>query len=53
MVCLVLFLGSNISEVVEEYRHPDLITPSGDAFELDLYYPEFKLAVEFQVKNSI
>jgi hypothetical protein len=39
-------------EVLEEYKHPDLISTSGRNLELDFFYPQFKLAIEFQVTCS-
>ena len=36
-------------EVLEEYRHPDIVTSSGGSLELDFFYPELKIAVEYQV----
>lgn len=41
-VCLLV-------EVLEEYRHPDIVTPSGAPLELDFFYPQLKVAVEYQV----
>jgi hypothetical protein len=35
-------------EILEDYRHPDIIT-DGKRLELDLFYPQLKLAVEYQV----
>ena len=38
--------------MLEEYRHPELITPAGRQLELDFYYPKLNLAVEYQVLNN-
>jgi ATP-dependent DNA ligase len=35
--------------VFEEYRHPDMISPSGHAYELDFFFPQLNIAVEYQV----
>ena len=35
-------------EFVEEYRNPQLTK----SLELDFYYPQLKLAIEFQVENA-
>jgi hypothetical protein len=35
-------------EVFEEYKHPDLLSDGGP-LELDFFYPQLKLAVEYQV----
>jgi hypothetical protein len=34
--------------VLEDYRHPDIVTAAGKPFELDYFYPRLKLAFEFQ-----
>jgi hypothetical protein len=34
--------------VVEEYRHPDIVS-GGHPLELDFFYPQLKIAVEYQV----
>jgi hypothetical protein len=34
---------------VEEYKHPEILYASGHSLELDLFYPQFKLAFEYQV----
>ena len=39
-------------EVVEEYRHPDLVLSTGFSPELDLFYPKLNLAFEYQVKKA-
>lgn len=36
-------------EVLEEYRHPDIVTSSGAPLEFDLFYPKLNLAIEYQV----
>jgi hypothetical protein len=36
-------------EVLEEYRHPDILTSLGTPLELDYFYPQYNLAFEFQV----
>jgi hypothetical protein len=38
-------------EVLEEYKHPDLTTPGGYPVELDFYYPQIKIAVEYHVEQ--
>jgi hypothetical protein len=37
--------------VLEEYKHPDLFSAEGKPFELDLFYPQLNIAVEYQVTN--
>lgn len=39
-------------EILEEYKHPDLVLPNGEMFELDFYVPLYKLAFEYQVDFS-
>jgi hypothetical protein len=36
-------------EVLEEYRHPDIVSQTGNLLELDYFYPKLNLAVEYQV----
>jgi hypothetical protein len=36
-------------DVLEEYRHPDIVTSKGRHLELDLFYPQLKIAFEYQV----
>lgn len=31
-----------------DYRHPDLLAYAGTPLELDVYVPEYKLALEYQ-----
>jgi hypothetical protein len=38
-----------LSEMLEEYRHPDLYNASSHFLELDFFFPKLKLAVEYQV----
>jgi hypothetical protein len=40
---------SNSIEVLEEYKHPDITTNSGYPLELDFFYPQLNIAVEYQV----
>jgi ATP-dependent DNA ligase len=42
---------SSNSEVFEEYRHPDIATPNGNNLELDFFFPQLKLAIEYQVTH--
>ena len=35
-------------EVLEDYRHPDIVI-SSFALELDFFYPKLNIAFEFQV----
>ena len=35
-------------EVFEEYRHPDIMSTSGYPLELDFFYPQINIAVEYQ-----
>jgi hypothetical protein len=39
-------------EVLDEYKHPDLIAISGRTLELDFFYPQLNLAIELQVKPN-
>lgn len=41
-----LFQGE---EVLEDYKHPDIIGSSGKFMELDYFLPNFSLAIEYQV----
>ena len=34
-------------ELLEDYRHPDIKT-SGNSLELDLFFPQLKIAFEYQ-----
>ena len=36
------------SDVEEDYKHPDLIHPSGNTMELDVFIKSLSLAVEYQ-----
>jgi hypothetical protein len=36
-------------EVFEEFRHPEILSSSGNPVELDYFYPKLKLAIEYQV----
>jgi hypothetical protein len=36
-------------DVFEEYKHPDIQSAQGGPLELDYFYPQLKLAVEYQV----
>ena len=40
-------------EFFEEYRDPDISSSSGKPLELDFFYPQLKLALEFQVEQKI
>jgi hypothetical protein len=40
-------------EVLEDYRHPDIIMPSGFPVEFDYFYPSLNVAVEYQVSNCL
>jgi hypothetical protein len=35
--------------VLEDYRHPDIVTSPGNPLELDFFYPQLNIAVEYQV----
>ena len=37
------------TEVFEDYRHPDIVFPSGFPVELDFFYPRLNIAIEYQV----
>jgi hypothetical protein len=41
-----------IVEVLEEYKHPDITTPSGKSLELDYFIPKFNIGVEYQVTTK-
>jgi hypothetical protein len=43
---LLIFL-----EFFEEYKHPDVISPSGYPLEFDYFYPKLNIAIEYQVKK--
>jgi hypothetical protein len=34
--------------LLEEYRHPDIVTAIGHPLELDYFFPNLNLAAEFQ-----
>ena len=36
-------------EMLEEYKHPDIVSASGQFFELDYFFPHLNLAIEYQV----
>jgi hypothetical protein len=40
---------SHSLDVLEEYRHPDILTSTGHPLELDFFYPRLNLAIEYQV----
>jgi hypothetical protein len=46
LICFNMFL-----EVLEEYRHPDIIMDSGYPLELDFFYPKYNIAFEYQVTH--
>jgi hypothetical protein len=39
------------TEVLEEYKHPDITVTSGRTLELDFFYPQLNLAIELQVNS--
>jgi hypothetical protein len=39
--------------VLEEYKHPDIITSNGKPLELDFFYPQLNIAFEFQVQIQV
>jgi hypothetical protein len=43
-----LFLNE---EVLEEYKHPEIVSSLGNFLELDYFMPKFQLAVEYQVRQ--
>jgi hypothetical protein len=36
--------------VLEEYKHPDLLVSTGYPLELDFFYPQINVAIEYQVQ---
>ena len=38
-----------IIEVVEDYRHPEIVMSSGYPLEIDYFFPNLNLAFEYQV----
>jgi hypothetical protein len=40
-------------EVLEEYRHPQIVSAAGHFLELDFFYPKLNIAFEFQVTQNI
>jgi hypothetical protein len=38
-----------IAELLQEFRHPDIVNISGRNLEIDFFYPKFNLAIEYQV----
>jgi hypothetical protein len=37
------------TEILDEYKHPDIVSPSGRNLELDFFYPRLNIAFEYQV----
>lgn len=37
-----------LEEILEDYKHPDIISLDGLPLELDLFYPKFNIAFEYQ-----
>lgn len=49
---MIFLLLIEFLEVLEEYRHPDIVAPSGIPLQLDFFYPRLKLAFEYQVQQN-
>jgi hypothetical protein len=46
-LCLVLL------EVLEEFRHPSVVIETGSPLELDFFFPQLRVAVEYQVSQKV
>jgi hypothetical protein len=53
MVILFSIFGAETvrKEILEEYRHPEIISTTGQPLQLDLYYPQLSIAFEYQVNK--
>ena len=40
-------------EMLEEFKHPDIVSPNGKFIELDFFFPGMNLAVEYQVNPQL